>query len=95
MICSAWEIEVDKVYKFQYNGHTRVAVAVKEISQDLFTCWDFTIQAYRSFDFHTIHSDIHEVTSFCTITENLDATFSPGVRTREIDGKLYAVNLKR
>jgi hypothetical protein len=68
------KVEPGNVYRFVYDGSTRIAWVLDQQSYGNFLCWDFTSEGYRSFNRSRMYSvedmtnraairDTHEVSS--------------------------------
>ena len=79
------------VYKLRYNHKNRV-VTVLEDKGDKVLVWDFVAEDYRTLFRHSIF-DIENVTHKCVITDDVNRSFGPDVRTLETDNCLYAVRI--
>jgi hypothetical protein len=94
MITANWvQLEPGKVYKFVYNGVTRVALAMEDKGGGNFLCWDFVGGGYRTFYNRNIDA-WSDVTHQTKIYPNGSVGQLPKhIRTIEFEDDLYAVNL--
>lgn len=84
--------QTGRVYKFKYSGCHRLALVIEQHA-DMITCWDFTCEGYRNFKFKYIQN-MQDLTGKVLITDNLNANLPVGARSKEFQGKLYAVRIK-
>lgn len=83
--------EEGRIYKFKYNGMTRIALVLEDRGDSIF-CWDFTRGGFRSFFDYNVYGPVTDITNKAVITEDVNRTFkTTGVRTFINNDKLYAV----
>lgn len=84
-------INSGRVYRFKYNGRTRIAL-IMDVEDQNVICWDFTSNGYRRFNTNNIVlGSISDVTDRCVITEDLTRQFGPDVKTFVYENKTFAV----